>query len=196
MTVRAARAALVALLLAGCGPDGLGKEWQAVNPPVQAADFTLPALTGDTISLSSLKGRVVLLEFWATWCEPCRFSTPSLDVIYRKYKDRGVSVLLVNHGEEAGVIRKWVKKRFVAPILVDPQMQVTALYQADALPKLFVINQQGQIVYVHEGYGGGLESSLKIILEKLLAPPPTQAATFPQPGSDPSRAQNGVRPHG
>ena len=171
--------ALLLLLAASCGPDGLSKEWERVEPPAPAADFSLQALDGSTVSLSSQKGRIVLLEFWATWCGPCRFSTPSLDVIYRKYKDRGVSVLLVNHGEEADVIRKWAKTRFVAPILLDPQKQVTFLYQADALPKLFVIDQQGRIVYVHEGYGGGLEASLKLILDEMLAPPgdaPVKAA--------------------
>jgi thiol-disulfide isomerase/thioredoxin len=185
---------LLVAILAGCSPTGLSSNWERIDPPRAAPDFTLQALSGEHIQLSSLRGRIVLMEIWATWCGPCRFSTPALDVIHRKYRDRGVTALLVNHGEEPEAIRKWAGKRFAAPILVDRQQSASALYQAYALPTLVVIDREGRMVWRHEGYGGGLEAQLKIVLEEMLAPAP--AATFPQPVSDTSRAQKGVRHHG
>ena len=154
--------------LMGCGPEGIGSDWKPIQPSVAAPDFTLPQLDGPPVTLSSLKGRVVVMEFWATWCGPCRFSLPSLEVIYRRYRDRGVSVLLINEGEGERAIRAWTRQRFTAPILLDRAQVVGEQYGVRAIPRLFLVDQGGRIVYAHEGYGGGLERSLSLILEQLL----------------------------
>ena len=156
------------LAAVGCGPEMIGKDWKRIEPQVAAFDFTLPQLAGDPVNLSDYRGRVVIMEFWATWCGPCRFSLPSLEVIYKKYRDRGVSVLLVNEGETADEITRWAGKRFTAPILLDAQSDVAASYRVQGLPRLFVIGQDGNVLYEHEGYGGGLERSLSLILEQLV----------------------------
>ena len=155
-------------MMAGCGPDRLGSDWQRIEPPVAAMEFTLPTLDGATVSLSDYRGRVVIMEFWATWCGPCRYSTPSLEVIYKRHRDRGVTVLLINEGETVEAIRRWAAKRFTAPILLDHEGEVAGRYGLDGIPALFVINQTGHIVYRHDGYGGGLERSLQLILNELL----------------------------
>jgi len=108
------------------------------------------------------------MEFWATWCGPCRFSTPSLDVIYRKFRDRGVMVWLINEGEASERIHRWVNGRFQAPILLDQDTRVGYRYGVQGIPQLFVVDQAGQIAYVRSGYGGGLERDLSAILNDLL----------------------------
>ena len=156
------------LYASGCQPGGLSDEWHRLEQPVAAPDFTLPRLDGSSVTLSGLRGKGVIMDFWATWCGPCRMSTPSLEAIYREHKDRPVTVLLVNAGETADEVRKWAKQRFTAPILLDTAGVVRRQYGISGIPKLFVINQQGQIVYAHSGYGGGLEQSLRAIIQELL----------------------------
>ena len=158
------------LALLGCSAEGITSDWQRVEPGVEAAEFSLPQLDGGTTKLSDFKGRVVIMEFWATWCGPCRFSLPSLEVIYKRYRDRGVTVLLINDGETPEAVRKWAKRRFTAPILLDQSQDVVKRYGVSGIPRLFIVDQRGQIIYAHEGYGGGLERNLSLILEGLLTP--------------------------
>jgi len=158
---------LLAALAVGCGKEA--PSWPRLDPPIAAPDFTLQQLDGGTVRLSDLRGRVVVMEFWATWCGPCRFSTPSLDVIYRKFRDRGVTVLLVNQGEEPDTVRDWVNGRFQAPILLDRDRRVAMRYGVQGIPRLFIVDQAGQILYVRSGYAGGLERDLNAILNELLA---------------------------
>ena len=167
MSVFARTLILLAALAAGCQSATTG--WPRVDPPIAAPDFTLPQLDAGTVSLGDLRGRVVVMEFWATWCGPCRFSTPSLDAIYRKFHDRGAMVLLINEGEEPEKVRAWVNGRFQAPILLDQDTRVGWRYGVRGIPRLFVVDQAGQILYVRSGYGGGLERDLTSILTQLLA---------------------------
>lgn len=162
--------AVSVLALSGCGsPKTIGKDWQRIEPQATASDFTLPQLAGEPVSLSDYRGRVVVMEFWATWCGPCRFSLPSLETIYKRYRDRGVTILLLNQQETAEVIHRWTGKRYTAPILLDASGEVAARYQVQGIPRLFIVDQDGRLVYAHEGYGGGLERNLALILEQLLS---------------------------
>ena len=156
------------IVIAGCEPARLSSDWQRLDPPLVAPDFTVPQLDGGPVTLSSYHGRVVVMEFWATWCGPCRMSTPSLDALSRRYRDRGVAVLLINEGDAPAQIRAWAERRFAAPILLDRDGAVGRLYRLAGIPELFVVNQAGRIVYAHSGYRGGLEQSLMLILKELL----------------------------
>ena len=169
--LRTAAILSVMLLLSGCEPDGLSPDWKRIQPGLAARNFTLPQLDGGQVSLSQLKGRVVVMEFWATWCGPCRFSLPSLEVISKQFRDRGATVLLINQGEQADQVRAWAGKRFTAPILLDRDGTVGNLYGVRGIPRLFIVDRNGKLAYAHEGYGGGLERSLKLILDELLAAP-------------------------
>ncbi len=161
---------LIALVSVGCGAP-LTSEWKRLEPSVPAADFTLEQLDGGPVSLQDYRGRIVVMEFWATWCGPCRMSTPSLEVVYKRFRERGVAVLLVNAGEEPATVRKWAERRFTAPILIDQNGRVGRLYKVQGIPSLFILDQAGQIVYAESGYGGGLERNLTLILEELLKAP-------------------------
>jgi peroxiredoxin len=159
---------VVLLLLTSCGSNRLAGDWQPLNPPIPAPEFTLQKLDGGSVTLSELRGRVILMEFWATWCGPCRHSTPSLDVIYRRFHDRGVEVLLVNAGEAPEAVRHWAERRFTATILLDPDHSVARLYGVSGIPRLVIIDQEGRILYDKSGYRGGLEQNLTILLNELL----------------------------
>ncbi len=121
------------------------------------------------IHFADYHGKVVAVEFWATWCGPCRQSMPSLEQMYREYRDRGVTVLLVNCGEEAQAVQRWAGSRYTAPILLDREMQVSKLYGVHGIPQLFVIDRTGHIAYTHGGYAGGLEKNLKNAFDELLS---------------------------
>ncbi|MBI4343116.1 MAG: TlpA family protein disulfide reductase [Candidatus Omnitrophica bacterium] len=146
----------------------MSEDWHRVQPSAEAPDFALQQLDGGTVKLSELRGRVIVMEFWATWCGPCRFSLPSLEVMHKRYRDRGVAILLLNQDEPADAVRKWLGKRFTAPILLDAGSEVARRYNVQAIPRLFVINREGRVVYEHAGYGGGLERNLTLILDQLL----------------------------
>jgi thiol-disulfide isomerase/thioredoxin len=160
----------LSMALGGCQPSTLTADWERITPPAPAPAFTLPQLDGEPVSLASLRGRVVVLEFWATWCGPCRQSIPSLEAVYRRHRDRGLTVLLVNVGETPELARQWLGGRVTAPILLDRDGQAQAAYGVESIPRLFVIDRQGRAVYAHAGYGGGLEHSLRLILQELLGP--------------------------
>ena len=156
------------LVLAGCGESAISPEWRRLAPPIDAPGFTLPRLGGGTVSLSDYRGRVVILDFWATWCGPCRQSLPSLEVIARRYQTRGVTVLLVNLGEPEDRLRDWLGKRYTSPVLLDGNNAVATRYNVAGIPRTFIIDRDGRVVYDHGGYGGGLERNLTLILQDLL----------------------------
>ena len=160
----------LSLFLVGCKPTGMMSDWQRVEPPLEAPPFALPMLNGNSMSLSDMRGQFVLVEFWATWCGPCRYSTPSLEAVYRRYKDRGVAVLLINQGESPEQVRAWAGKRFTAPILLDRDGAVGTRYGVNGIPRLLIIDREGRILYDHSGYAGELERNLGVILDGLLAP--------------------------
>ena len=159
---------LCLVLLAGCEAGGLSSDWKPIEAPLAAPDFTLSRLEGGEVSLIEYQGQVVLMEFWATWCGPCRYSTPSLEAIYRKYRDRGVTVLLINQQETPEAIRKWAENRFTATILLDRDGTVARRYGVEGIPQLFIVDQDVRLLYRRRGYGGGLERDLKHILDGLL----------------------------
>lgn len=169
-TLRAMAFGIGLAALSGCGgPSSVSSDWKRIEPSTAAEEFALPQLGGGSVRLSDCRGQVVVLEFWATWCGPCRFSLPSLETIYRKYQDRGVTVLLIDMGEPPDRVLRWAKSRFRAPILLDREGDVAKRYQVGGIPRLFIVDQQGRLAYTHEGYGGGLERNLTLIVDELLA---------------------------
>ena len=154
-------------MVGGCVEEG---PWLPTSHPVAAPDFTLPKIGGGTVTLSALRGQVVVMEFWATWCGPCRMSTPSVEAVYRTLKGRGVTALLINVGEKEEEITRWAGTRFTAAILMDQDQDVARRYGVQGIPTLLVIDQEGRIIHRHSGYSGGLEQHLSQALEALLQP--------------------------
>jgi peroxiredoxin len=112
----------------------------------QSADFTLTDLQGKPWHLKELNGKVVLVNFWATWCPPCRKEMPDLEALYEKYKDRGLVVLSISDEESAKVAPFIAERKISYPILLDPGRKVNELFQIEGIPKTFVYDREGKMV--------------------------------------------------
>ena len=119
---------------------------KAADAARQQADFTLSDLQGKPWHLQGLKGKVVLVNFWATWCPPCRKEMPDLQALYDKYKDQGFVVVSISDEEPAKVQPFITERRITYPVLLDPGRKVNAVFQVEGIPKSFVYNREGKLV--------------------------------------------------
>ncbi len=126
----------------------------AVNAAVgqPAPDFTLADLDGNQVSLSDLRGKTVFINFWATWCGPCRVEMPEIEAIHQQYKDKDVVVLGVDILETEGEVRQFVEEGgYSWTFVIDTTGEVTASYQVLAIPTSFFIDKEGIIQAVSIG---------------------------------------------
>ncbi len=136
---------------------------------VAAPDFTLPSLSGSNIRLGELKGDVVLLNFWASWCAPCRLEMPLLNKLHNKYKAIGFTVLGVNVEESNANAVDFLKENKVDfPILWDNENTVSKRYNVLAMPTTVMIDRDGQIRYIHKGYKEGDGKVYKKVIKQLI----------------------------
>ncbi len=127
--------------------------------PAPAPNFTLVDRDGQNISLSDLKGQVVLINFWATWCGPCRKEMPLLEQLYQRYEPLGFTLLGVNVEENRNDADTFLAETPVSfPVLFDPQNQVSKMYEVSAMPSTVLVDRQGQIRFLHRGYQEGYEN--------------------------------------
>jgi peroxiredoxin len=136
-----------------------------------APDFTLPDLEGNQISLSTYKGRVVLLNFWATWCPPCRLEMPTMEKAYRKYRDKGFEVVAVSvdAGPKSSV-KSFLKELGLSfQVLLDPDMETLRAFRGFSLPTTVVIDRQGVIRSRELGYRDWSDEESTKLLQRLLS---------------------------
>lgn len=136
----------------------------------EAPDFTLQTLDGGVIQLSSFKGKVVLLDFWAEWCGPCKKATPTIVLLYNKYKDRGLRVFGVNLDDKSDinkVITYVNDNKIEYPVLIDG-FPAASKYSVTGIPKFVLIDKNGKIALEVVGAIDNLESFLKVNIESLL----------------------------
>jgi cytochrome c biogenesis protein CcmG/thiol:disulfide interchange protein DsbE len=158
---------IVALLVAGCSAASEASAKQGVSQGRYALDFTLEALDGNEASLSDYAGSVVLVNFWATWCPPCRDEIPHFEEASRMYRDEGLVVLGVNFQESAAEVEPFVERLGVTyPILLDESGRVAKEYRAVGLPTSVLVDRDGVIQVRHSGYLS--EGQLERYLSKLL----------------------------
>ena len=123
-----------------------------------APSFTLPSRSGDTVVLDKLKGQVVMINFWASWCGPCRQEMPLLDEMYKRYSARGFTLLGVNVESDTKDAEKWLQQMPVTfPVLFDKENKVSKLYDVNAMPSSVFIDRKGNVRYLHRGYKAGDE---------------------------------------
>jgi DsbE subfamily thiol:disulfide oxidoreductase len=120
--------------------------FQTPKEDLQAIDFNLKDLTGRPSSLSAYKGKVVLLNFWATWCGPCRAEIPSMEQLYTELKDEGFTIVAVNSQEPLEQVSAFVDDMGMSfPVLLDSTGRVGAAYGVRAIPTTYIIDPQGAI---------------------------------------------------
>jgi len=129
-------------------PDYVAAKAQlnAIDDERKKVDFTLSDIQGTSWTLSSLKGKVVLVNFWATWCPPCRKEMPDLQVLYDKFKGQGFVILSISD-EDASKVNPFIDQhKYTWPILLDPGRKVNEAYHIQGIPKSFLYNRRGQMV--------------------------------------------------
>jgi thiol-disulfide isomerase/thioredoxin len=131
----------------------------AANATGPAENFTLKSASGENIRLSEYRGQVVLINFWASWCGPCRQEMPHLDAIHKKYEPMGFTVFGVNVEQDRKMADKILRDIPVSfPILFDDSNLVSELYDVDAMPVTVLVDRNGDIRFMHRGYKPGYES--------------------------------------
>jgi cytochrome c biogenesis protein CcmG, thiol:disulfide interchange protein DsbE len=168
MTMKRSLTIVSALALAGC-LAAEGPEAPQVGGPAPA--YAATTLQGDTVSLESLRGEVVLLNFWATWCGPCRFETPFLQQLSEEYGDRDFNIVGVSMdtGDAADQIAMFVEEYGVTyTILHDPQMRGMELYQILGLPATFLLDREGTLTWMKYGPVGETDTAFFQAIEDAL----------------------------
>ncbi len=134
-----------------------------------APDFALKSSTGQNLRLSEYRGDVVMINFWATWCGPCRQEMPLLDELYTRYERVGFSLLGVNIDDDSGRAMEMISELGVGfPVLFDNKKTVSKLYQVDAMPVTILIDREGTVRHVHHGYKPGYEQQYLDEIRSLL----------------------------
>ncbi|NTU81654.1 MAG: redoxin domain-containing protein [Chloroflexales bacterium] len=128
-----------------------------ISTPAPEVGHSAPAIAlatpnGTPISLADLRGQVVLVNFWATWCPPCRAEMPAIQAAYARYHDQGFTVLAVTADEDQAAVAAFVRDhQLTFPALLDPHGSVHAAYLANTLPSSFFVDRQGVVRAVHHG---------------------------------------------
>jgi len=148
-------------LLAGC--TNKGKEGATAAAP----DFTLQDISGKKVRLADLKGKVVMLEFWATWCPPCRAEIPAVERLHREYGDKGLTVLAITLDEGGwDEVKAFIAESKISYTVLKGTEDVSAEYKIRLIPATFLIDKEGNIrkQYMGGGSNEALEQEIKALL--------------------------------
>jgi peroxiredoxin len=141
----------------------------AAVPTGMAPDFTLRTAAGGNLRLQEQRGQVVMVNFWASWCAPCRVEMPHLNKLHDKYRASGFVLLGVNVDEDlgkaTGAASKWGVK---FPVLLDAEKKVSRLYDLNSMPTTVLIDRDGKVRYLHRGYRDGFEVTYEQQIRELL----------------------------
>jgi thiol-disulfide isomerase/thioredoxin len=130
----------------------------AVAPAGPAPAFKLDSMAGKPVSLDQYKGQVVMINFWASWCGPCRTEMPILEKLHAKYKPMGFTMIGVNVEPDSSLAANWLKSTPVTfPILFDTKSEVSKLYSVAGMPSTVIIDRKGNMRWLHRGYKPGDE---------------------------------------
>ena len=165
MTIPSTLRVLLALVLSAAA--GLASAVTAVGSP--APDFTLRVLDGPNLRLQEQRGKVVLVNFWATWCGPCRQEMPHLNRLYEKYRASGFVLLGVNVDDDtskAAAVATQLGLTF--PVLLDSEKKASRLYDLNAMPSTVLVDRDGRVRYVHRGYLDGYEDTYDKQIREML----------------------------
>jgi peroxiredoxin len=141
----------------------------AASPGAPAPDFTLASRDGGKVSLTDLKGQVVMINFWATWCGPCRQEMPLFAQLQSKYEPLGFTLLAVNVEPDSAAAVTWLKGMPITfPVLFDTDSAVAGRFGVEGMPSTVFVDRKGQVRYVHRGYKLGDEAKYADMIRSLV----------------------------
>ena len=153
----------------GCvSPDRDDRRYEHALIDKPAPDFTLRDLRGNQVSLSDLRGQPVVLNFWATWCSPCRVEIPYLETLYTKYKDQGLVIIGMNTETDYMKVKRFAEPRISYTVLLDGGTQAQG-YDVSGIPCTYYIDRKGIIQHRSVGFGPGDEALIEEKIKELLA---------------------------
>ena len=142
--------------------DWLRWRFEAVGKP--APDFTLKDVDGREVALKDLRGKAVLLNFWATWCEPCRDEMPHLEALHEAFKDKGLVVIGINATESAEIARKYFAEQgYTFQSLLDPAGDAYNKYGAGGYPGTVLIDKDGIVRYAQRGFNSKVDLRAEVL---------------------------------
>ncbi len=160
----------VAGLPAESAPEAM-KALQIVEPRERAAppDFAFPTLQGKSLSIRALKGKVVLVNFWATWCVPCQWEMPLMEKLYQSYKDKGFVIAAISlDAQGAAVVEPFKERKLTYPVLLDPELQGARQFGVRGLPATFLVGADGYVKGVTYGPREWDGAEARALIEALL----------------------------
>ena len=136
---------------------------------ISLRDFSLPTLEGELKSLNDYRGKLVFLNFWATWCPPCRDEMPSMEALYQRFKERGLEIIAVNIGESQSEVLAFMQEYGLSfPTLLDEDGKVAGDYGIMSIPTSFFIDQEGNVILRKVGSIDWDTAKVRAALELLL----------------------------
>lgn len=163
------------LVLTGCASAGGGKSEAASHPLARkpAPEVTLKLEKGGDFKPSDAKGKVLLVDFWATWCAPCKASFPRVDAIYQKHKAKGLEVVAVNEDEDVKKVPAFLAETKVSfTVAFDNEGKAAETYGVQTMPSSFLVDRRGVVRYAHSGYHPDDAAQIEAEVEELLAEAP------------------------
>jgi cytochrome c biogenesis protein CcmG, thiol:disulfide interchange protein DsbE len=159
--------ALLALVLS----IGIAATAAALSTGARAPELGVRDLAGNQVTIAGLRGRVVIVDFWASWCEPCADSMPVYQRLYSQYRERGLTVVGVSQDQRVDNARQFASRhRLSFPVLFDEGHAIANRYQPPRMPTAYVIDRGGIVRHVHAGYrsadAGRLESEVRALLDR------------------------------
>lgn len=143
---------------------------EALDVGAKAPEISLKDLSGKTVDLASLAGKVVILDFWATWCAPCREEMPELQNFYKKYNAKGLEIVGISVDKGPDGIKDFINKLKVTfPVVHDDGHKVADKYSPPRMPSSYIIDKKGVVRYVHGGYRAGDAATFEKEIQELLA---------------------------
>jgi peroxiredoxin len=154
------------------GVDEAARELDLIRPskPKQASDFTVSLVSGDTLKLVGQRGKPVLINFWATWCAPCREEMPAMERLYLKHRERGFVLLAISVDSDVALVKPFLQKhKLTLPVALDAKMDLANTYGVRALPASFVIDRNGYLAALALGPRAWDNRAAHTLVEGLLA---------------------------